>query len=510
MAGIYIHIPFCSSRCIYCDFFSTTQAGKRAAYVDALCREIASDDLPATPADMRVRTIYIGGGTPSLLTADQLERILQAIHQRFDVAPDAEITLEMNPDDVSHSPFVIRHSSLVISHSSFPISHSSSPSGGSQGASSLVISHSSFPNRISLGIQSFHDPLLRFLRRRHDAETAINAVGQLQEAGIHNISIDLIYGLPGQTMELWQRDLDIAFSLGIQHLSAYALSYEEGTALWHMRQQGSICETDEETMVNMYELLCQRAQAAGFDHYEISNFALPGFQSRHNSSYWTGTPYLGFGPGAHSYDGLSTRWSNHPDLDTYLAYWGSPTAATPASNAAPAAPTAATPAGSVAPTAPTVATPAGNATPTAPTAATPAGSVAPAAPTVATPAGSAAPAAPTVATFAGSATPTAPTVATPAGRVAGGFPAGSPSPRSIEHLTEAERYDEFVMCGLRTRQGIDLEALEARFGHQRHAYLLRMAAPHLNAGTLALSGHHLHLTQKSLMTSDDVMSDLMA
>ena len=271
--------------------------------------------------------------------------------------------------------------------------------------------------------------MLRFLRRRHDAETAINAVGQLQEAGIHNISIDLIYGLPGQTMELWQRDLDIAFSLGIQHLSAYALSYEEGTALWHMRQQGSICETDEETMVNMYELLCQRAQAAGFDHYEISNFALPGFQSRHNSSYWTGTPYLGFGPGAHSYDGLSTRWSNHPDLDTYLAYWGSPTA---------------------------------------------------------------------------------PTVATPAGRVAGGFPAGSPSPRSIEHLTEAERYDEFVMCGLRTRQGIDLEALEARFGHQRHAYLLRMAAPHLNAGTLALSGHHLHLTQKSLMTSDDVMSDLMA
>ena len=439
MAGIYIHIPFCSSRCIYCDFFSTTQAGKRAAYVDALCREIASDDLPATPADMRVRTIYIGGGTPSLLTADQLERILQAIHQHFDVAPDAEITLEMNPDDVSHSSLAESNSSFVIRHSSF------------------VIRHSSFPNRISLGIQSFHDPLLRFLRRRHDAETAINAVGQLQEAGIQNISIDLIYGLPGQTMELWQRDLDIAFSLGIQHLSAYALSYEEGTALWHMRQQGSICETDEETMVNMYELLCQRAQAAGFDHYEISNFALPGFQSRHNSSYWTGTPYLGFGPGAHSYDGLSTRWSNHPDLDTYLSYWGSP-----------AAPTAATPAGSAAPTAPIVATPAG------------------------------------------SAAPTAHTAAAPAGRVAGGFPAGSPSPRSIEHLTEAERYDEFVMCGLRTRQGIDLEALEARFGHQRHAYLLRMAAPHLNAGTLALSGHHLHLTQKSLMTSDDVMSDLMA
>ena len=419
----------------------------------------------------------------------------------------------MNPDDVSHSPFVIRHSSLVISHSSFPISHSSSPSGGSQGASSYPIRHSPFPNRISLGIQSFHDPLLRFLRRRHDAETAINAVGQLQEAGIHNISIDLIYGLPGQTMELWQRDLDIAFSLGIQHLSAYALSYEEGTALWHMRQQGSICETDEETMVSMYELLCQRAQAAGFDHYEISNFALPGFQSRHNSSYWTGTPYLGFGPGAHSYDGLSTRWSNHPDLDTYLSYWGSPaapTAATPTGSAAPTAPTAATPAGSAAPTAPTAAKPAGSAAPAAPIAATPAGSVAPTAPTAATPAGSVAPTAPTAATPAGSAAPTIPIAATPTGRVAGGFPAGSPSPRSIEHLTEAERYDEFVMCGLRTRQGIDLEALEARFGHQRHAYLLRMAAPHLNAGTLALSGHHLHLTQKSLMTSDDVMSDLMA
>ena len=173
-------------------------------------------------------------------------------------------------------------------------------------------------NRISLGVQTFDDELLRLLRRRHDSTTAIAAVKKLQAAGIGNISIDLIYGLPGQTMETWEHDLQQAFALGIQHLSAYALSYEEGTLLSRWREAGKIQEASDELEVAMFERLCQCARKAGFEHYEISNFALPHFYSHHNSSYWTGIPYAGFGPGAHSYDGVRTRRANRPDLSRYL------------------------------------------------------------------------------------------------------------------------------------------------------------------------------------------------
>lgn len=281
MAGLYVHIPFCKSRCIYCDFYSTTREAEKEAYVTALCREIAARKQEF--AHTRVRTIYIGGGTPSLLSSEQLNRILSKLHEEYDVAEDAEVTVEMNPEDID-APRIW---------------------GGSI-------------NRVSLGIQTFDEGLLRFLRRRHSAERAVEAVRNLQQAGIRNISIDLIYGLPGQTMELWERDLDKAFELGVQHLSAYALSYEEGTPLWQMRQQGKVKETSEILSVKMFELLCKRAKEAGFLHYEISNFAQPGRESRHNSSYWTGEPYLGFGPGAHSYDGRRTRRANNADLSAYL------------------------------------------------------------------------------------------------------------------------------------------------------------------------------------------------
>ena len=297
MAGLYVHIPFCKSRCIYCDFYSTTREAEQEAYVGALCREIRERrlELPAE-ADGRVcaRTIYIGGGTPSLLSPAQLARIFGCIRENYAVADGAEVTVEMNPEDVV-------------------VDEALSLAGG--------LANGTF-NRVSLGIQTFDDDLLRLLRRRHSAERAVEAVKSLQLAGAQNISIDLIYGLPGQTLELWERDLDVAFSLGVQHLSAYALSYEEGTPLWRMRQRGEVQEAADELSVRMYERLCQRAREAGFEHYEISNFALPGYHSRHNSSYWTGEAYLGFGPGAHSFDGRRTRRSNHSSLSNYLSAGG--------------------------------------------------------------------------------------------------------------------------------------------------------------------------------------------
>lgn len=286
MAGLYVHIPFCKSRCIYCEFYSTTREAEKEAYVAALCREIAARKNEFSHT--RVHTIYIGGGTPSLLSAEQLNRIISKLHEEYDVTEDAEVTVEMNPEDVRRMK------------------------------NEKVKSEKWRANRVSLGIQTFDEELLRLLHRRHTAQTAVRAVKELQDAGVDNISIDLIYGLPGQTMELWESDLDTAFSLGVQHLSAYALSYEEGTPLWRMRQQGAVKEAAEGLSVKMFERLCQRAKEAGFLHYEISNFAQPGRESRHNSSYWTGEPYLGFGPGAHSYDGRRTRRANHPDLSAYL------------------------------------------------------------------------------------------------------------------------------------------------------------------------------------------------
>jgi len=263
-------------------------------YVQALCREIEArrQEIPHT----RVRTIYIGGGTPSLLSPTLLQQIFDAVYANYDVEDGAEVTLEMNPDDLDPPPTP-------------PVM---------EGSRLRKV------NRVSLGIQTFDDQLLHLIRRRHDSQTAIQAVRRLQADGIRNISIDLIYGLPGQTLAQWERDLDTAFSLGIQHLSAYALSYEEGTLLTRWRDEGCFREATDEESVAMYQLLCQRARQAGFEHYEISNFALPGYRSRHNSSYWTGIPYLGFGPGAHSYDGLRTRRANLPSLDKYLSFYSSP------------------------------------------------------------------------------------------------------------------------------------------------------------------------------------------
>ena len=285
MAGIYIHVPFCQSRCAYCDFYSTTLLAHRAAYVDTVCRELRlrQHELQGEP----IKTIYLGGGTPSTLTIEELRRILENIFHlsSFNFQLE-EITLEANPDDLTEEYI--------------------------QGLRTLPI------NRISLGIQSFHDRTLRLVGRRHTAEEAIDAVHRLQEAGLTNISIDLIYGLPGETLDDWAYSLDQAIALGVKHISAYHLTYEEGTRLWRMQEQGLVAPIDEEQSVRSFELLREKLLAAGYEHYEISNFALPGYHSRHNSSYWQGTKYIGIGPGAHSYDGHNRRW-NLSSLTDYIA-----------------------------------------------------------------------------------------------------------------------------------------------------------------------------------------------
>ena len=282
--GLYIHIPFCKSRCIYCDFYSTTCGSDiRKAYIEAACREIT---LRKEYLDQPVlSSVYIGGGTPSVLTAKELYIIFATVAEHWQLSPDAEATLEANPDDITPD--------YAKALAALPI------------------------NRVSMGVQTFNDDILRFLHRRHTAKQVHQAMDSLLSAGISNISIDLIYGLPNQTIDLWQSDLDQALALPVSHLSAYSLTYEEGTPLFLLREQGKVREDDEELSLQMYSLLMEKAEAAGFHHYEISNFALPGYEARHNSGYWNGMHYLGIGPAAHSYNRTSRQW-NSPDLQAYI------------------------------------------------------------------------------------------------------------------------------------------------------------------------------------------------
>ena len=283
MAGIYIHIPFCKRRCIYCDFFSTTQSEKKAEYVHALAREL--EMRKDYVGEEEIETIYLGGGTPSQLSQEELEEIFAYIYKVYKVTPDAEITLEANPDDLTPE--------YVSMLRSLPI------------------------NRISMGIQTFQEETLKLLHRRHTARQAIEAFRRCREAGFQNISIDLMYGLPGETLETWEQDLQQAIDLHPEHISAYHLIYEEGTTLWNLREQNKVEEAEEELSLTLFKTLIERLTKAGYQHYEISNFCLPGLHSRHNSSYWTGKKYLGCGPSAHSFDGTSRQW-NVSSLEKYL------------------------------------------------------------------------------------------------------------------------------------------------------------------------------------------------
>lgn len=284
-AGVYIHVPFCNSRCIYCDFYSTTgQEELKDAYTDAVIAEMVQR---RTEVSGPVDTLYLGGGTPSVLSPKHVEKILDAVRRNFSVTDDAEITMEANPDDVT-TDFCEFVTACGI-------------------------------NRFSLGVQTFDDESLKYLHRRHNGQEAVNAVKALHDNGIENITIDLIYGLPGETLQDWKEDVSRALSLPITHLSAYSLMYEDGTMLTKLRDKGDVEETDDEESLRMYEHLLEATAAAGMEHYEISNFARTGFRSRHNSKYWQGIPYLGLGPGAHSFDGKSTRRRNLPLLRQYAA-----------------------------------------------------------------------------------------------------------------------------------------------------------------------------------------------
>lgn len=289
MAGLYIHIPFCASRCIYCGFYSTTSLKWRQRYVDAVCKEMS---LPPAPSIERGRidTIYLGGGTPSQLTTDQLRQLFLYINKVYPLTTHhspltPEITIEMNPDDVTPEYAAVLPQLGI--------------------------------NRVSMGAQTFDDERLRFLHRRHTSSQVPQAVKILRDAGIQNISIDLMYGFPNETLKDWERDIDAALALGVEHISAYCLMIEEGTPLWKLTIENGEWRIDEELERQMYELLIDKLTTAGYEHYEISNFAKPGYRSLHNSSYWQDIPYIGLGAAAHSYDGKRRSW-NVSDIKQYI------------------------------------------------------------------------------------------------------------------------------------------------------------------------------------------------
>lgn len=284
MAGIYLHIPFCKTRCVYCDFFSTTEESIwKERYINALCREL--ELRKPYLQDEEVETVYFGGGTPSQLKYEDFEKIFDTLRSVYGMDHCREITLEANPDDLQPE-YIEQLAQLPF-------------------------------NRISIGVQTFDHRILKLLRRRHSPEQAVLAVENCRKAGFGNISIDLMYGLPGETADGWKSDLKQALALNVEHISAYHLIYEEGTVLWEMRQTHKVKETDEDSSADFFVIMVEQLTAAGFAHYEISNFCRSGMFSQHNSSYWSGKKYLGCGPSAHSYNGTNRQW-NVASLPIYI------------------------------------------------------------------------------------------------------------------------------------------------------------------------------------------------
>ena len=280
MSGIYIHIPFCKQACHYCDFHFSTSLQNKQLLIDAIKKELIfrKEYLP----DAKIETIYLGGGTPSLLSASELNSIFETIHQLFSVDENAEVTLEANPDDLSKDYLKQLRQTPV--------------------------------NRLSIGIQSFRDADLKWMNRAHNSAEAVNSVLFAADEGFENISIDLIYGLPELVLTEWQENLRKAISLPVQHLSCYCLTIEPRTALAHQIKKGFSKIPEDENSIAQFEWLMDYAAANNYEQYEISNFCKPGFYSKHNTSYWKGIPYLGIGPSAHSFDGQSRQWniSNNP------------------------------------------------------------------------------------------------------------------------------------------------------------------------------------------------------
>ena len=283
MAGIYIHIPFCKQRCNYCAFYSSTLYNIKEEYADAVCKELQTRRDYAKGEE--IKTIYFGGGTPSTLPIELLQKICDTIYTNYTVCDNAEVTIECNPDDLTVE-FLAKLRSLPF-------------------------------NRISMGVQSFDDRQLKRLGRRHNADKARQAINNARMAGYDNISIDLMFALPGSTAEEWELTIKEAISLQPEHISAYNLMYEDDTPLHRALQRGDFEELSEEENVEQFQMLISKMKEAGYRHYEISNFAKPGCESRHNSSYWNDTAYIGCGAAAHSYDGNSREW-NIADIKEYI------------------------------------------------------------------------------------------------------------------------------------------------------------------------------------------------
>lgn len=372
MAGVYIHIPFCTKACHYCDFHFSTNLELKSELVSCLKREIELQQ--SFLGDEIVRTIYLGGGTPSLLQASEVAGLVDTIRRTFNVAVDAEITLEANPDDLS-----------VEKTNAF---------------------YEAGINRLSIGIQSFFEPVLAGLNRSHNARQAFDAVRIARDGGISNISIDLIYAIPGQTMEMWKENIEIVLSLKPPHISAYALTIEEKTAFGSWTRKGLFSPVDDDDAAEQMEYLVMTLTTAGYDHYEISNFAMPGYYSRHNSHYWQGISYLGIGPSAHSFKGNS-RQHNVANNHAYIK-------------------------------------------------------------------------------------------SITEGRV----------PLIVEELGRHERVNDYVLTGLRTKWGIDLNYLDRAFGYD----MLAQHASYLNSlvhsGLASLEGENLRLTEKGMFLADKISQDL--
>lgn len=307
MAGLYLHIPFCSQRCVYCDFYFVTTRSSHSSFVEALRQEITEKAQVYGPAE-HVETIYLGGGTPSLLSPDEVESVLDAIALSYDTSALREVTFELNPEDVDvHYLRALRRLGV---------------------------------DRLSIGIQSFFEEDLAFMNRSHTAEEAASIVPLVRRAGFDNFSVDLIFGLPDQPAAHWKKNLERVTEMEVPHLSTYGLTVEPRTPLWKQIERGIVAPAGDEAMRTRYQQTMDYLREGGYEHYEISSFALPGRRAQHNQLYWEHVNYLGFGPSAHSFwwddDALARRWANTASLRKYEA---SPPDPLPVADAETLAPT---------------------------------------------------------------------------------------------------------------------------------------------------------------------------
>lgn len=370
MSGIYIHIPFCKQACHYCDFHFSTSLKKKPELVKALCDELI---LRKNELKEEVGTIYLGGGTPSLLLAEELQWLMETVYSNYKVSKNPEITLEANPDDLSDDKII-------------------------QLAKSPV-------NRLSIGIQSFFEEDLKLMNRAHNASEALECI-KVAKQYFENISIDLIYGIPGMTNARWNKNIEIALQLDVPHLSCYALTVEPKTALKKFIEKGIVLPVDEEMAKQQYEILLFETEKAGFENYEFSNFGKSGFHSRNNTAYWEGKPFLGIGPSAHSYNGKSRSW-NVANNTKYIK----------------------------------------------------------------------------------------------------SIEAGI-LPSEMEILSKVDKYNEYIMTGLRTKKGVSLDEVANRFGKNYSEYLLKQAENYLQNELLILKNHNVTVSKKAKFLSDGIAADL--